>query len=322
MKPELNPLECMTTLKFLRPQQNEQALTQYIQENSRVSSFAHQLLLNKPIIKFTVDSTPVRVFKKGVEVIDYTGLRGSDFGDDFYYIGRYVEINRLQYASIYLDQQASPIALKAQGKTFVKRPWSLSWEEIPSYIKDHIFNHRLLVEENHSSISEYPLSSFRTSHQYKQTILQNVGKWYDDLKVIGKKAFMRAIAMAGTSYTTRHYSRRPFIQGYLTNALQLASSDAEVHQYYQRALTHKMGLLSGPSEVAHGVVNLVREIYTDDFVIEEYFRYMTVALCLGALGYPYNHHSFYEIVTVVFPDYPELHILDNFQRKLFRIINH
>ncbi|OJJ21200.1 hypothetical protein BKI52_11580 [marine bacterium AO1-C] len=312
----------MKTLYYLKPQPNEQLLTQSLHNNHTVSTFAINLLAQKPKLKKIVDKHLGNKTEPLEDFIDYSGMQNTELGKSFYYLANYVSLNQAWYGQIYPDQYQSPLAQKAQGKVFALRPWLLPWQLLPIYIKDYVFHYRGTLREHYpfpfKFITEVLIDD---SHEYKQQLLEKIGQWYDGLDITEKQQFIYTTAIAGTAHVSPgKYQLHAFRQEYLMNVLQLNSSDPDVRKYYQQALKQQLGLLSGPSEVAHKIVNLVREVYPDDFELEDYFKYMITALCLASLGYPYNHHSFYEIITVVFPNRPELHSLDNFQENIAHII--
>jgi len=179
------------------------------------------------------------------------------------------------------------------------------------YQRWHAEDYRRVVEKVTESLKE-KLRRDPNDEELEQKVEESI-----------KRIFLGTAAAVGTSSSIVQYqdNGKIYIQGYLMNILDLNSPHEVVKRYYQTAVDEKdMGLLSGPSGTSHRIVNLVREL-------EEIFRgypnlnllrLKTTALCLAALGVPYNCHSFYEIVTVTFPDIPELHDIETFKSDLLQ----
>jgi len=301
--------------EYKKVQQNEVTLTSKIQSLNWIDSFANEILTKKPEIKKSVDKLKIAQFS------GYSGIKQSGYLGKFFYIARYVdEVEKDNYMVINPDQKKSPIAkIKEQNYVFDKKPWNVDWEKIPMYTKDHIRLHYTELGKNDNIQFKKQDYGTQTSDDYNKYILDTIGEKYDRKDKMQKLAFMQSAATVGTGtpIVQAQNNAKTYIQGYIMNILELDSSNENVEKYYKEAVENGMGLLSGPSGTAHRVSNLVREIYGKGYDIKTKIK--TAALCLAALGSPYNCHSFYEIVTVILPEDTKYHKIDNFDIEIDKI---
>lgn len=301
-------------------QSNEKELTAAIQGLNWVDSFAAEILRRKPDIKRDVDGLNRYKFAA------YSGINQPGFLGKFFYIARYVdEIAKATYEAISDGQESSPIKKKnIDGMRYDKKPWTVPWSEIPQYTKDHIFINRQAFCTNYNNVINTPKLAIakpddgrETPLEYKARVLNDIGKAFDMLSgdVNKKMSFMRAAATAGTGTTIVQAQEggKTYIQGYTMNILELDSPQEGVQNYYATAVDNNMGLLSGPSGTSHRVSNLVKEVFGEYSLT---IKIKTAALCLAALGVPYNCHSFYEIVTVVLPGDTQYHTVGEFRKQI------
>ena len=285
--------------------QNEINLTNNLQKQTWVESFALEIINNKVGLEKYVENLPIEDFKDYSGIIDYSNYLGK-----FFYIARYVDSHKEEYKTPILNN--SPLN-KAEGVEFDRKPWDLEWDDIPHLIKSHIFNHRVEIVRtlNKTFYPTINLNKKATQSDFEKD-MKNI---YNKLSKQNKLLLFKTNAMMGTSspIVQSQIDNKLYIQGYLMNSLLFTEGGED---YYKTAIDNKLALLSGPSGTAHRIANLVNELKEKLIGDDETLMLKTVALCLASLGYPYYCHSFYEIITVVMPDSKELHSIEKFENAL------
>ena len=299
-------------IEYKKVQSNEENLTKEIQDLNWIESFAYNILKKNPNIEPEVNGLPYAKFS------EYSGIKQGGYLGKFFYIARYVdEVQKAKYMATGDIEESSPIYnITHSTKKYDQKPWDVKWEKIPQYTKTLILRHRNSLINNTDGFTFRKQKRNEDPTDYNNLFLKTIGEHYNKQAKGGKIKFMRSVAIQGTRtpIVQAQSNAKTYLQGYIMNILALDGSDDDVKKYYQSAVDKNMGLLSGPSGTAHRVNNLVKETYQGDYNLD--IKIKTAALCLAALGVPYNCHSFYEIVTVILPKDDYFHDIEKFREKV------
>jgi len=296
-------------LTFKSPGSDEITLTQALQLSASVTSFANKIIQDNPAIDKTVKEMALDGNLKR-NFAYYSGLQEpNDYLGSFFKIARYIDqqSKKQHYQDLYYPA-GSPLA--PPKPTYDVKPWGLYWQQLPSYLTTAIATH-------------WNVAMQRYTHKHvtrQRPSEETMAAFYDRLSTSDKLAFLKDVSIvscARNPIIQAQNNNAPFIQGYIMNALALNGEPGQdAYDYYQTALAQRLGVLSGPSGTAHRVNNLLREMY-QDYDSNPAYPYQATALCLAALGVPYNNHSYYEIATVIFgAAYPSL---NQFKAALVRL---
>ncbi|OJJ21071.1 hypothetical protein BKI52_10900 [marine bacterium AO1-C] len=296
-------------LTFKAPGSDESTLTQALQLSAAVTSFANKIIQDNSAIDKTVKEMALEGNLKR-NFAYYSGLNEpNDYLGSFFKIARYVDqqSKKQHYQDLHYPA-GSPLA--PPKPTYDMKPWDLYWQQLPVYLT-------AAIATNWNAAMQRYTGKHVTRQRPSEEVME---AFYDGLQTSDKLNFLKDVSIvscARNPIIQAQNNNAPFIQGYIMNVLNLnGQAGQQAYDYYHTALSNRMGLLSGPSGTAHRINNLLREMYAD-YDSNPAYAYKAVALCLAALGVPYNNHSYYEIATVIFGSaYPSL---NQFKLELIRL---
>lgn len=307
------------SLKIPQLSSAEKELTADLQQQAWLNSFANKLLADNLIQDINDELKANKADGKTVDFSKYSGVQPQEKNNylgKFFVIARYVdEVKKGEYMTGIKDSDPnSPLALKDKTQPFDTKPWDprLVFKDLPDYIKNHIFQYRMDILKEQQKVP-FPFPSF-SRNDSEADFFATLESYFNKLDQNDRAKLLGASALQGTSspIIQNQVGNRLYIQGYLMNIVNTT-------EYSTLALNNGYGLLSGPSGTAFRVKKYVQENSQKLNLGKwnEKLQLQTASLCLAALGYPYNCHSYYEIMTVVFPNKFELPMtIEEFRNKL------